>query len=64
MAGDDDSGSGLTSTASFDVEGGVTHRIAFDNKWSSAGFSFRLTEVAPIVAPEGLVMFTSTSIPD
>lgn len=63
VAGDDDSGSGLTSTANFDVEGGVTYRIAFDNKWSSAGFSFRLTEVAPIVVPEGLVIFTSTSIP-
>ncbi|MCB0769300.1 MAG: VCBS repeat-containing protein [Flavobacteriales bacterium] len=63
VVGDDDSGSGLTSTANFDVEGGETYRIAFDNKWSSAGFNFRLTELAPIVVPEGLVVFTSTSIP-
>lgn len=61
--GDDDSGAGETSTATFNVQGGVTYRIAFDNNWSSAAFNFRLTESAPILPAEGLVHFTSTVIP-
>ena len=48
VEGDDDSGAGLSSTASFDVAQGNTYYIAWDNRWTSTGFSFRLTE-APIV---------------
>jgi hypothetical protein len=50
VEGDDDGGSGLTSTTTFNVVGGTTYTIAFDNRWSSAGFSFQITE-SPIVEP-------------
>ncbi len=63
VIGDDDSGNGLTSTALFDVVAGVTYRIAFDNNWSSAGFSFSLTEMAPVVPAEGQIHFTQTTVP-
>jgi len=63
VTGDDDSGTGLTSTALFDAEANVTYRIAFDNNWSAAGFNFSLTELAPIVPAEGQVHFTQTTVP-
>ncbi len=44
VAGDDDSGAGNSSTATFDVVGGLTYYIAFDNRWTSNEFTFRLTE--------------------
>ncbi|MBS1581371.1 MAG: VCBS repeat-containing protein [Bacteroidetes bacterium] len=47
--GDDDSGAGLLSTATFNVTAGVTYTIAFDDRWSAAGFDFRLIEQEPIV---------------
>lgn len=50
-AGDDDNGSGDSSFDEFNVTGGVTYYIAFDNKWSSLGFTFQLTE-SPIVIPD------------
>ncbi|MCB9170331.1 MAG: VCBS repeat-containing protein [Flavobacteriales bacterium] len=60
VSGDDDSGSGLLSIATFNVDMGVTYFIAFDNRWSSAGFTFQLSEGNPIV---NAVNFTPTSIP-
>ncbi|MCB0792581.1 MAG: VCBS repeat-containing protein [Flavobacteriales bacterium] len=60
VAGDDDSGSGLLSVATFNVDQGVTYYIAFDNRWSSAGFDFTLIEGNPIV---NAVNFTTLSIP-
>ena len=42
--GDDDSGGGLSSTATFDVIANTTYYIAFDNRWTSVGFTFQLTE--------------------
>ncbi|MBL0014073.1 MAG: VCBS repeat-containing protein [Flavobacterium sp.] len=42
--GDDDGGTGLSSTATFDVIANTTYYIAFDNRWISTGFTFRLTE--------------------
>ena len=68
IAGDDDSGvlqcnSGNTnsylSTVTFNVTAGTTYFIAFDNRWSSAGFDFELIQV-PFVAPP--ISFTSTTI--
>ena len=53
-SGDDDSGSGLSSVATFNVSTNTTYIIAFDNKWTSNGFTFQLTEnpfVAPIPTP-------------
>ncbi len=64
-AGDDDSGGGLTSIATFDVVGGTTYIIAFDNKWNSNPFNFSLTAVAPIVVippAEGTVSFNSQGL--
>ena len=40
----------LLSKRTFDVVGGVTYFIAWDNKWSSAGFDFEITE-APLIIP-------------
>lgn len=42
--GDDDSGTGNSSTATFDVIAGTDYYIAFDNRWTSAGFTFQLSE--------------------
>ncbi|WP_430405656.1 FG-GAP-like repeat-containing protein [Fluviicola sp.] len=63
VAGDDDGGSGLTSTASFNVTTGTTYIICFDNRWSSTGFSFELTEhpvVVPVTPP---ITFTANTFP-
>ncbi|AWA29871.1 hypothetical protein HYN48_07150 [Flavobacterium magnum] len=43
----------------FDVVGGMTYYIAWDNKWSANGFDFEISE-APIIVP---VNYTSLSIP-
>ena len=61
-SGDDDSGGGLTSVATFSAMAGTTYIIAFDNRWSSAGFDFQLIEnpyVEPILPP---VEFTATPV--
>ena len=71
VAGDDDGGiiacnSGNTnaylSTATFNVTAGVTYYIVWDNKWSSAGLTFQLTEAPFVVPPTGPVTFTSQNI--
>lgn len=68
FSGDDNSGilacnSGNTlsnlSTKKFEVEGGVTYYIAWDNKWSALGFDFQITEEV-IVVP---VQYTTQTIP-
>ncbi len=58
VANDDDSGSiacssGTTylSTVTFNVNAGATYIIAWDNRWSPAGFDFTLTEAPITVAP-------------
>jgi hypothetical protein len=53
VAGDDDGGSGLTSMLSFQANVGTTYYIAFDNRYSSNGFHFQLTET-----PMGSVEFS------
>jgi hypothetical protein len=55
VAGDDDGGSGLTSMLSFQANEGNTYYIAFDNRYSSGGFHFQLTET-----PMGSVVFGFT----
>lgn len=60
--GDDDSGANYSSVKTFSVIGGTTYYIAFDNRWSSAGFTFQLIEstyVPPISNP---VTFTPQNI--
>lgn len=45
VVGDDDSGAGNNaSVASWNSVAGVTYLIAFDNRWSSSGFHFSITE--------------------
>ncbi|WP_333601505.1 FG-GAP repeat domain-containing protein, partial [Flavobacterium sp.] len=46
------------STKTFDVLAGTTYYIAWDNKWSTAGFNFQLTET-PIIVP---VTYTTQTI--
>ncbi|RZJ67805.1 MAG: T9SS type A sorting domain-containing protein [Flavobacterium sp.] len=50
--GDDDSGTlyTLASIDTFYAQSGITYLIAFDNRWTSAGFTFQLSET-PYVAP-------------
>src|SRR5690606_10036947 len=43
-SGDDDSGNGFLSIATFQVLFGSSYYIAFDNRWSSNGFEFNLIE--------------------
>lgn len=50
VAGDDDSGFNYSSIVTFNVTAGTTYRIAFDNRWTSAGFDFRIIE-GPITNP-------------
>ncbi|MBK8340212.1 MAG: VCBS repeat-containing protein [Flavobacteriales bacterium] len=51
VAGDDDSGAGNLSVATFNVMQGTTYWIAFDNRWSSTGFDFQLIEQPPVFVP-------------
>lgn len=57
IAGDDDGGTGLTSMLSFQANEGNTYYIAFDNRYSSGGFNFQLTET-----PMGSVAFGFTPV--
>lgn len=50
VAGDDDSGEGYLSIINFTAHQGETYYIAFDNKWSSTGFTFQIN-AQPYVAP-------------
>ncbi|MFT3794008.1 FG-GAP-like repeat-containing protein [Flavobacterium sp.] len=61
--GDDDSGTGNTSIDSFAAQVGWSYYIAFDNKWSSQGFTFELTEGPYVVVPvEAGIAFSSQTI--
>lgn len=51
VGGDDDSGDGFLSEASFNVISGTTYYIAFDDKWDDSGFDWELTEGAVVVPP-------------
>lgn len=62
VGGDDDSGASYSSVGSFTALAGTTYYIAWDNRWSSAGFTFQLSEgpyIAPIPTP---VNFTAQTI--
>lgn len=63
VSGDDDSGvigtNSYLSVATFNVAGGTTYYIAFDNRWSATGFDCQLIE-QPLVVPP--VSFTPQTI--
>lgn len=58
-SGDDDSGSSFSSVKTFSVIAGTTYYIAFDNRWSSNGFTFDLIESAYIPPVPNPVTFTA-----
>jgi hypothetical protein len=62
VGGDDDSGAGYSSIATFYAMAGVTYTIAWDNYWSSAGFTFEITEFSGPPPPMDIVSFTPMSI--
>ncbi|MBL8001601.1 MAG: VCBS repeat-containing protein [Flavobacteriales bacterium] len=61
-AGDDDSGTGYTSVCTFNVLMGVSYLIAWDNNWSSLGFTFTVSE-APAAPPPPTGNFTAVAVP-
>lgn len=63
IIGDDDAGdigNGFLSIASFQANAGESYYIAWDNRWSSAGFQFEIIESDP--PPPGQLTFTPQSI--
>lgn len=61
-ASDDDSGAAESSTVVFNVNAGTTYTIAFDNRWSTTGFTFQVTE-GPFVPPTPTaITFGSTAL--
>jgi hypothetical protein len=62
FAGDDDSGSNYSSVDTFVVNANTTYLIAFDNRWTSNGFTFQLIE-QPYEEPAGNpVSFSNTGL--
>lgn len=61
-SGDDDAGSSYSSLATFNVTAGTTYTIAFDNRWSSNGFTFQLTQSAVVVPPVTPITFTNQTV--
>ena len=59
LGGDEDSGNNLLSKFHFNATQGTTYFIVFDNKWSSEGFDFEISEY---VAPETLIAFEASVI--
>ncbi len=60
---DDDGGAGFTSLLTLNVLQGVAYTIAFDNYWSSNGFTFRISEsVPPPPPPPATITFTPTPL--
>ncbi|MDI9256642.1 FG-GAP-like repeat-containing protein [Flavobacterium sedimenticola] len=61
VGANDDFNGGYTSQVTFAATTGTTYIIAFDNRYSSAGFDFSVTEAAP-PAPDRL-SFTTQAVP-
>ncbi|SNS06683.1 FG-GAP-like repeat-containing protein [Dokdonia pacifica] len=60
LIGDDDAGNvgnGFLSVASFQATAGESYYIAWDNRWSSAGFDFEINEADE--PPPGQITFTA-----
>jgi PKD repeat protein len=63
LTGDDDSGAGYLCVVTFQVIAGTEYKIAFDNRWTSNGFTFELQETPPIIINPNALTFTSQNIP-
>jgi len=61
-ASDDDSGSSYSSVVTFNVTANITYIIAWDNKWSSNGFTFQLTESPVVVPPPTPITYTTQTL--
>jgi hypothetical protein len=61
-SGDDDSGAGYSSVDTFNVLGGTTYYIAWDNNWTSNGFTFQLIQNPYITPPPTPVNYTTQYI--
>lgn len=61
-AGDDDSGVGYSSMDTFNVTGGTTYYIAWDNHWTSNGFTFQLTENETVLPPPTPITYTTETV--
>lgn len=61
-SGDDDSGANYSSIATFNVIGGTTYYIGWDNKWSSNGFTFQLIENTFVPAPITPITYNNQNI--
>jgi hypothetical protein len=62
FAGDDDSGTNYSSIDVFNVTAGTTYIIAFDNRWSSNGFTFQLIENPLVVPTPQRITYTTQNI--
>ena len=60
LVGDDDSGSGYLTVASFNAVAGNTYYIAWDNNWDSSAFDWQLTQGDPPPTPP--FSFTNTTV--
>lgn len=59
VGGADDDGGNTKAFLTVQVSGGVTYRIAFDDRWSTSGFDFELIEADPVVTE---ISFSPVSI--
>jgi hypothetical protein len=61
-SGDDDSGANFSSVGTFNVTAGTTYIIAWDNRWSSSGFTFQLIENPIVNPPATPVTYTTQTV--
>lgn len=61
-AGDDDGGANYSSVDTFDVFQGTTYYIAWDNRWSSNGFTFQLIENTYTPPPPTPITYSDQTI--
>ncbi len=61
-SGDDDTGANYSSVATFNVTANTTYIIAWDNKWTSSGFTFQLIEAPVVIPPPTPITYTTQTV--
>ncbi len=61
-AGDDDSGSGYLSIATFPVTANTDYYIVWDNRWQNDPFDFKIMEDTTPPPPDGIVNFSTQTV--
>ncbi|WP_288984851.1 FG-GAP-like repeat-containing protein [uncultured Flavobacterium sp.] len=61
-SGDDDTGTNYSSIATFNVTANTTYIIAWDNKWTSSGFTFQLIEAPVVIPPPTPITYTTQTV--